>query len=289
MTLFILIFLSVWRSKTMRWTTRPSTVLLTFTQDAARPTTEAHRTAVFVWQCWVTRATAGVKSAASIAGRMRAAWGVAAAATAASHMLLLRAPTGIWDNFSGCRGDDCWQWCRLTAPRFYCERPNVVSVWSTSRREAVGRFTGGSSDRHGFQYWAVAAGESIVWFTGSAPGSITPSQYLLQPDHGAQQFFLMVRDETSWLRSFASGAHQSGETMDQGKKIKSESNLCFLSPGCYKQAKRWLVKNVWRPFVGSSVQLCPQAQVKVNIWLWPEPRKPPPSLFQLCWQRHFTI
>lgn len=59
-------------------------------------------------------------------GRMRAAWGVAASAAAASHMLLLRAPTGIWDNFSGCRGDDCWQWCRLTAPCFYCEGPNVV-------------------------------------------------------------------------------------------------------------------------------------------------------------------
>lgn len=35
----------------------------------------------------------------------------------------------------------------------------------------------------------------------------------------------MVRDETSWLRSFASGAYQVGETMDQEKRIKSESNL----------------------------------------------------------------
>lgn len=72
---------------------------------------------------------------------------------------------------------------------FSCQSPNVVAVWGTSCQEAVGQFTGGSSDRHAFQYWTVAAGKSIVWFTGSAPGSISPSQYLLQPDHAAQQFF----------------------------------------------------------------------------------------------------
>lgn len=36
----------------------------------------------------------------------------------------------------------------------------------------------------------------------------------------------MVRGKTSWLGRCASGAYQIGETTDQEKKIKSESNLC---------------------------------------------------------------
>lgn len=99
------------------------------------------------------------------------------------------APTGIWDNFWGCRGDDCWQWA-VSRPLAFTAKVQMLCLFEAhlAGRLLDSLLEGGVTDVPS-NIEPSHAGKSIVRFTGSAPRSITQSQYLLQPDHGAQQFF----------------------------------------------------------------------------------------------------
>lgn len=177
------------------------TILPTFTQHAARPTIAARRTLVFVTavaalgdeSSWTFAAGVSVKSA----GSRREGWEPCEEPPPQLLQLpqllptcfFYSAPTGIWDNFRGCRGDDCWQWA-ISRPLAFTAKVQMLCLFEAhlAGRLLDSLLEGGVTDVP-LNIEPSHAGKSIVRFTGSAPCCITPSQYLLQPDHGAQQFF----------------------------------------------------------------------------------------------------